>query len=73
MSDYRKDRFRERRTVVLSSAEQEERPKVHITSKGARYVDLEELAKSPVIHRTIRKVANMTFGSRAAKESSGDR
>ena len=67
MSEYTKGSFKESRTVVLSSARQAKGPKVHITSKGARYVDLEELAKSPVIHRTIRKVANMTFGSRAAK------
>ena len=67
MSDYTKGSFKESRTVVLSNAGEARRPKVHITSKGARYVDMEELAKSPAIHRTIRKVANMTFGSRTAK------
>ena len=79
MSEYTKGVFAERpstfgrtirrikRKLFSSKKGQEERPKVHITSKGARYVTIEEIARNPAVHEEIERVAKMTFGAKGGK------
>ena len=52
------------------AAKSGDNPKVYITSKGAVYVDANELFRSPKVQKFIDEMAEIENRSRASQESS---
>ena len=59
--ELRHNRFLQERDITISLLHEEERPKIYVTYRGARYVKADELLRSKRAREQIKALAKIDF------------